>query len=128
MSPPSSASGATGSRSRVSMGLPRYRRRGAVPGVRHENAQRWHTVAVRPTRAAEANKDRCEVTLVDADRVAAARERIPSSAETDRLAEWFGVLGDATRSRILYAVLEAGELCVCDLAATVGASETTVSH
>jgi len=68
------------------------------------------------------------VTLVDADRVAAARERIPSSAETDRLAEWFGVLGDATRSRILYAVLEAGELCVCDLAATVGASETTVSH
>jgi DNA-binding transcriptional ArsR family regulator len=72
--------------------------------------------------------DSCEVTLVDADRVAAARLRVPSAIETDRLAEWFKVLGDPTRARILYALLEAGELCVCDLAATVDVVESTVSH
>ena len=72
--------------------------------------------------------DACLVKLVDADRVVAARDKLPAAAETDRLADWFKVLGDPTRTRLLYAVLEAGELCVCDLAATVGAAETTVSH
>ena len=72
--------------------------------------------------------DHCDVTLVDAERVAQTQRRIPSTAETDRLADWFRVMGDATRTRILYALLEAGELCVCDLAATIGAAESTVSH
>jgi DNA-binding transcriptional ArsR family regulator len=67
-------------------------------------------------------------TLVDADRVAFARERLPNTDETDRLADWFRVLGDPTRTRLLYALLEGGELCVSDLAYTVGSSETTVSH
>jgi ArsR family transcriptional regulator, lead/cadmium/zinc/bismuth-responsive transcriptional repressor len=72
--------------------------------------------------------DACEVRLVDADRVAAARSRLPSPVETDRLADWFKVLGDPTRTRILYALLEAGELCVCDLAAAVDVGDSTVSH
>jgi DNA-binding transcriptional ArsR family regulator len=66
--------------------------------------------------------------VVHPDKVAATRELLPSALETDRLAERFRVLGDATRARILYAVLEAGELCVSDLAATVDAPESTVSH
>jgi DNA-binding transcriptional ArsR family regulator len=70
----------------------------------------------------------CEVRVVDPDKVAATRDRLPSLEETDALADWFKVLGDATRARILYAVLEAGELCVCDLAATVDVPESTVSH
>jgi DNA-binding transcriptional ArsR family regulator len=40
----------------------------------------------------------------------------------------FKLLGDPTRLRILYALVETGELCVCDLAAAVGAAETSVSH
>jgi DNA-binding transcriptional ArsR family regulator len=70
----------------------------------------------------------CDVRVVDPAKVAQTRERLPSPAATDRLADWFKVLGDATRARILYAVLEAGELCVCDLAATVDVPESTVSH
>jgi DNA-binding transcriptional ArsR family regulator len=66
--------------------------------------------------------------LVNAGRVAAASQRIPSADETDRLAEWFRVLGDPTRTRILYALLEAGELCVSDLAAAIDTAESTVSH
>lgn len=70
----------------------------------------------------------CEVRVVDPAKVAATRDRLPATGETDALADWFKVLGDATRARILYAVLEAGELCVCDLAATVDVPESTVSH
>ena len=70
----------------------------------------------------------CEVRVIDPAKVAATRDRLPSTWETDALADWFKVLGDATRARILYAVLEAGDLCVCDLAATVDVPESTVSH
>jgi DNA-binding transcriptional ArsR family regulator len=71
---------------------------------------------------------RDEPHLVDAARVAIAQERLPNADETDRLADWFRVLGDPTRTRLLYALLEGGELCVSDLAHTVGSAETTVSH
>ena len=45
----------------------------------------------------------------------------------EALAETFRVLGDPTRVRILDA-LAAGELCVCDIAALAGISESAVSH
>lgn len=72
--------------------------------------------------------DECQAKAVDQERVEHARASLPTVAETDRLAEWFRVMADPTRTRLLYALLEAGELCVCDLAATVGSAETTVSH
>lgn len=72
--------------------------------------------------------DECALQAVDADRVAAAASGLPTPPDVARLVELFKLLGDATRMRILYALLEAGELCVCDLSAVVGAPETSVSH
>jgi DNA-binding transcriptional ArsR family regulator len=72
--------------------------------------------------------DGCAVRCVDPRRVEATRERLVSVEEAGALAEQFRLLADPTRARLLYALLEAGELCVCDLAATVGVSETAVSH
>lgn len=72
--------------------------------------------------------DACAVTAVDPDRVAAAVERSLPADEVVRVTALFRLLGDATRVRLLYALVEAGELCVCDLAAVVGAPETSVSH
>lgn len=72
--------------------------------------------------------DECAVRAVDPDRVAATRERLIDFDEAEALADGFKLLGEPNRVRILYALLEAGELCVCDLAATVDVSETTVSH
>lgn len=43
------------------------------------------------------------------------------------LAETFKVLGDPTRVRIAWA-LSREELCVCDLAALLGMSQSAVSH
>lgn len=51
-----------------------------------------------------------------------------SDEEAVELADGFKLLGEPTRVRILYALLGAGEMNVGDLAAEVGASETTVSH
>jgi DNA-binding transcriptional ArsR family regulator len=71
--------------------------------------------------------DRCEVACVDPERVAAVAERLPDERESQRLAETFRVLSDPGRVRLIVALLE-GELCVCDLAAVTGLSETACSH
>lgn len=72
--------------------------------------------------------DACAVAFVDAEKVAVATERLLPDDEVARLTELFKLLGDPTRLRILYALVDAGELCVCDLAAVVDAQETSVSH
>jgi DNA-binding transcriptional ArsR family regulator len=73
------------------------------------------------------NQD-CAVRIVDPDRVAATKEVLIGQDEAERLAEVFKLLGDPKRTRILYALAEAGELCVCDLAATVDMNEAAVSQ
>ena len=72
--------------------------------------------------------DRCEVACVDPERVASVRERLPDGRSGQALAEVFKVLSDVGRVRLIVALLEAGELCVCDLAAVTGLSETACSH
>ena len=72
--------------------------------------------------------DACSTRSVDPDRVAAVKGRLVDVGEAGRLAELFKLLGDPNRCRILYALLEAGELCVCDLAETVEVPESSVSH
>lgn len=74
-----------------------------------------------------ASIDTCEVRRVDDEKVAAVRTKVDAD-EATRLAELFRLLGDATRARILFALLEAGELCVCDIAEAVDTPESTVSH
>ena len=72
--------------------------------------------------------DGCAVRSVDEDRVKDLSGRIVDLDEANRLADVFKLLGDPTRTRILSALLEAGELCVCDLADAVSVPESTVSH
>ncbi len=54
-------------------------------------------------------------------------QEILSVEKSQRMAEFFSLLGDANRLRILSA-LATQELCVCDLAAAVKMSESAVSH
>ena len=69
----------------------------------------------------------CPERHVDAAKVALA-ESLTDVDEATALAQMFRLLGDPTRIRILFALLEAGELCVCDIAAVVHASDTKVSQ
>ncbi|MGW0198087.1 ArsR/SmtB family transcription factor [Nonomuraea sp. NPDC003201] len=71
--------------------------------------------------------DGCAVKVVDADRVSAVCERMPAAEDLNDTADIFGLLSDPNRLRLLVALLD-GELCVCDLAAVTGQSESAVSH
>jgi DNA-binding transcriptional ArsR family regulator len=72
--------------------------------------------------------DRCDVHVVDPRRVTAVRRRLVSTEVAGQMATVFKVLADQSRCRLMAAIIEAGELCVCDLAATVEMSESNVSH
>ncbi len=65
---------------------------------------------------------------VDAGRVAAARAGALSAADAGRLAGLLGMLADPVRSRILFALSAAEELCVGDLALALEATEDQVSY
>src|SRR5580704_7724098 len=71
--------------------------------------------------------DDCAIRIVDRDRVAGVRASMPSDNQVADLADVFGLLADPGRLRVLVALLE-GEMCVCDLAAAAGASESAASH
>lgn len=72
--------------------------------------------------------DGCVETNVDAGRVVSLSTVLLGVDEAADLADMFRLLGDPTRVRILFALLEAGELCVCEIAAVVETSETKVSQ
>ncbi len=47
---------------------------------------------------------------------------------TESLAALFKTLSEPVRLRIVYLLLESGELCVCDLVDTLGLSQSVVSR
>ena len=65
---------------------------------------------------------------VDAERVAAARAGVLSITEAGRLAGLLGMLADPVRSRIVFALVAAEELCVGDLALALELTEDQVSY
>ena len=71
--------------------------------------------------------DQCAVRIVDRDRVADVRASMPADDQVAELADVFGLLADPGRLRVIVALL-AGEMCVCDLAAAAGGSESATSH
>ena len=72
-------------------------------------------------------QDRCSCRLIHQDRVDAAQKSALTDDENVRLAQLYKALGDSTRLRMIWA-LDKGEMCVCDLAAFLGVTESAVSH
>jgi ArsR family transcriptional regulator, lead/cadmium/zinc/bismuth-responsive transcriptional repressor len=65
---------------------------------------------------------------VNADGIAAAQAGILSVEDAGRLAGLLGMLADPVRSRILFALSAAAELCVGDLALALDVTEDQVSY
>ena len=78
-------------------------------------------------RAKILEENGCLVRIVHLDRVEKARQEIISERELDRLSLTYKALGDPNRLKIVMA-LKNVEMCVCDLAAFTGSSESAVSH
>jgi len=72
-------------------------------------------------------EDGCQIRVVHLERVEQARRESVSVRELGRLALTYKVLGDPNRLKIVMALRNV-EMCVCDLAAFTGLSESAVSH
>lgn len=64
---------------------------------------------------------------VDEATVEKVNEKMPPEEELQDLADFFKVFGDATRLKILYVLL-CSEMCVYDIAAMLGMSQSAISH
>jgi len=80
-----------------------------------------------PRQPHPTSDDSCEISHIHADSVRRARQSMPDGDTASDLAALFDALGDPTRVRILSA-LATGPLCVCDLSATLGVSQSAISH
>ena len=78
-------------------------------------------------RARLINEDGCQIKVVHLDRVEQARRESIADQELDRLSLTYKVLGDPNRLKILMALRDV-EMCVCDLAAFTGLTDSAVSH
>lgn len=71
--------------------------------------------------------DICECNIVHEEAVKSARDAMLRDGELESVAYVFKVLSDPTRMKIMWA-LDTTELCVCDLAATLGMTKSAISH
>lgn len=69
----------------------------------------------------------CEFMHAHEDTVKSVRGLMPHDEDLFDLAELFKIFGDSTRIKILYILFES-EMCVCDIATLIGASQSAVSH
>jgi DNA-binding transcriptional ArsR family regulator len=72
-------------------------------------------------------KDKCDCRIIHEEKVNEARQRALDDLVTENLCQTFRALGDMSRLKVLWA-LEYQEMCVCDLAALLGITESAVSH
>ena len=71
--------------------------------------------------------EHCDSFELHEDRIERGRKYMPDEDEICDLAELFKVFGDSTRMRILFALF-GSEICVCDLADTLGMTQSAISH
>ncbi len=69
----------------------------------------------------------CDCNIIHQDIVKQTLKNMPNENLFNKLAEFFKILGDTTRTKILF-VLDKNEMCVCDIANVLGMSKSSISH
>ena len=69
----------------------------------------------------------CQIRVIHLDRVEQARRETVPEKELNWLSSLYKVLGDPSRLKIVMALRNV-EMCVCDLAAYLGLTESAISH
>lgn len=72
--------------------------------------------------------DVCQVRCFNTELVTQLRDNLPSEAILEEMTVIFGALADRSRVKILYALRNGDELCVCDIAAMLNVKIATASH
>jgi Predicted transcriptional regulators len=69
----------------------------------------------------------CDCEVIHPDIVDTVKKAMPPEDELYDLSDFFKVLGDSTRVKIMWALDEC-EMCVCDLAVLLNMTKSAVSH
>jgi DNA-binding transcriptional ArsR family regulator len=69
----------------------------------------------------------CKVYEEHLDKILKAKEKLPDDEVILEVSDFFDALGNPTRLKILFALLE-DELCTCDLSNITGLSVSAISH
>lgn len=69
----------------------------------------------------------CDCNVIHQEIVDKTLNKMPDENTFNKLAEFFKLLGDTTRAKILWA-LDQNEMCVCDIANVLGMSKSSISH
>ena len=73
------------------------------------------------------NVECCEFMHAHDEIVERVQKEMPGEDTLYDLTELFRIFGDSTRIRILYVLFES-EMCVCDIAALLGMTQSAISH
>lgn len=73
------------------------------------------------------NVNVCDCNVIHKEMVKIALENKPSKEELERLSQVFKLLGNLTRTKILW-VLDKNEMCVCDIANVLNMTKSSISH
>ena len=73
------------------------------------------------------NVECCDFIHAHEDIVTKVRSTLPGEDTLYDLTELFRIFADSTRVRILYVLFES-EMCVCDIAALLGMTQSAISH
>jgi ArsR family transcriptional regulator, lead/cadmium/zinc/bismuth-responsive transcriptional repressor len=65
--------------------------------------------------------------VIHADVVDSVKKKMPEERELYDLSDFFKVLGDSTRVKIMWA-LDESEMCVCDIAVLLNMTKSAISH
>ena len=71
--------------------------------------------------------DVCDCNVIHSDIVDKVKSLMPRESQLYDLADFFKVLGDSTRVKIMWA-LDSNEMCVCDLAVLLNMTKSAISH
>lgn len=69
----------------------------------------------------------CDCHPIDEDLVLKTKEIMPNNDTLKKLADFFSIIGDNTRCKILFALKE-NSMCVCDLANVLSMTKSSISH
>jgi ArsR family transcriptional regulator len=69
----------------------------------------------------------CDCEVIHEHIVNEVKKRMPDDEDIYDLSDFFKVLGDSTRMRIIWA-LDESEMCVCDIAVLLNMTKSAISH
>ena len=74
------------------------------------------------------NSDLPEISCVEIEKVISVKMNMKTERFFHHLAETFKAMSDPTRTKIIFALCQQKELCVHDIAAIIGTTNSAISH